>query len=85
MTQIARELLTEALRLPPSERGELAARLIESLDETSDDDIEAAWSAEIQKRLEEIQTGQVQPLPWSEARRLIQEDITFLTSSCIAK
>ena len=71
MTQPASELLAEALHLSPSERGELAARLIESLDPTVDEDIEAAWSAEIQKRLEELQTGQVQPIPWSEARRRI--------------
>ena len=75
MTQPANELLAEALRLSPSERGELAARLIESLDPTTEEDVEAAWSAEIQKRLEELQTGQVQPLPWSEARRRILEDI----------
>jgi putative addiction module component (TIGR02574 family) len=59
--------------LPPNKRGELAARLIESLDQTMDD-IEAAWSAEIQQRLEELQTGQVQPTPWSKARRQILED-----------
>jgi putative addiction module component (TIGR02574 family) len=71
MTQPAHELLAEALRLPSSDRGELAARLIESLDPTTDEDIEAAWSAEIQTRLDELQTGQVQPIPWSEARRRI--------------
>jgi putative addiction module component (TIGR02574 family) len=74
MTQPANELLAEALRLPPNDRGELAARLIESLDPTTDEDIEGAWSAEIQKRLEELQTGQVQPIPWPEARRRILED-----------
>jgi hypothetical protein len=47
MSRVARELLAEALRLSPSERSELAARLIESLDPTTDNDIEAAWSAEI--------------------------------------
>ena len=74
MTQVATELLAEALRLPPSERGELAARLIESLDPTADNGIEAAWSAEIEQRLAELQTGQVQPVPWSEARRQILDD-----------
>src|SRR5437867_1297157 len=61
MTQPAKEVLTEALRLPPSERGELAARLIESLDPAADEDVEAAWNVEIQGRLEELETGQVQP------------------------
>ncbi len=74
MQQPANELLAKALRLPPSERGELAARLIESLDPTTDNDIEAAWSAEIQQRIEELQTGKVKPIPWSEARLQILED-----------
>jgi putative addiction module component (TIGR02574 family) len=74
MMQPANELLAEALRLPPNERSELAARLIESLDPTIDNGIEAAWSAEIQKRIEELQTGQVKPIPWSEARLQILED-----------
>lgn len=74
MTQQAAQLLQEALRLPEGERGELAARLIDSLDPSAEEQVEAAWSAEIQKRLEELQTGQVQPIPWTEARRLILED-----------
>lgn len=74
MTQGAAQLLQEALRLPENERGDLAAKLIESLDPTADGDVETAWSAEIQQRLQELQTGQVQPIPWPEARRLIMED-----------
>jgi putative addiction module component (TIGR02574 family) len=74
MTQSTVQLLQEALRLPANERSELAAKLIESLDPTSEDDVEAAWSAEIQQRLQELQTGQVQAVPWPEARRLILED-----------
>lgn len=74
MTQHAANLLAEALRLPECDRSELAARLIESLDPIVEDDAEAAWSVEIQKRLEELRTGQVQPIPWPEARRLILEE-----------
>jgi putative addiction module component (TIGR02574 family) len=74
MTQSASQLLAEALRLPPNERGELAARLIESLDPTADNGIEAAWSAEIEQRLQELQTAQVQPVPWSQARGQILDD-----------
>jgi putative addiction module component (TIGR02574 family) len=74
MTQGAAQLLQEALRLPENERGELAAKLIESLDPTTEAAVEAAWSAEIQQRLQELQTGQVQPIPWPEARRLILDE-----------
>jgi putative addiction module component (TIGR02574 family) len=74
MTPHATNLFNEALHLPEGERSELAARLIESLDPTRDDDAKAAWSAEIQQRIAELQTGQVQPIPWSEARRMILDD-----------
>lgn len=75
MTPQASELLAEALRLPEQDRGEVAARLIESLDPDTEDDVEAAWSAEIQQRLDELETGQVQPVPWPEARRRILEEL----------
>jgi putative addiction module component (TIGR02574 family) len=74
MTHQTAQLLAEALRLSEAERGELAVRLIDSLEAATDTDVEAAWGAEIQQRLTELQTGQVQPLPWPEARRMILDD-----------
>jgi putative addiction module component (TIGR02574 family) len=74
MTDKAAKLLAEALHLSESERGELAARLIDSLDPTAEADVEAAWAAEIQQRIEELDTGQARPVPWPEARRAILED-----------
>jgi len=74
MTDATAKLLAEALNLPESERGELAARLIESLDTTAEDGVEEAWGEEIRRRAEELRTGEVRPIPWSEARRLITED-----------
>jgi putative addiction module component (TIGR02574 family) len=67
-------LLAEALHLPEAERGELAAKLIDSLDPDRDEDVEAAWSVEIQRRLDDLRTGRVRPVPWDEARRRILED-----------
>src|SRR5438034_6441228 len=43
MTPDATRLLAEALHLPESERSELAARLIESLDPSGQEDATAAW------------------------------------------
>ena len=74
MTQQVEYLLSEALKLSEGERVDLAAHLIESLDPGMDDDVETAWSVEIQKRLDEYRAGQVQPIPWPKARRLIMED-----------
>ena len=46
MTVDAQKLLEEALTLPPSDRAELAAQLLASLDE-AEGGVEAAWAAEI--------------------------------------
>ena len=67
------KLLEEALKLSPEARAALAASLLESLDEGIDEDVEASWAAEIAKRIHELDSGTVTPVPWSEARRLILE------------
>ena len=67
------KLLEEALKLSPEARAALAASLLESLDEEVDEDAEAAWAQEIAKRIHELDSGAVTPIPWPEARRQILE------------
>jgi len=67
----AKRLLAEALQLPPEERAALAGELIQSLDSEVDDDAEAAWSAEIRRRIERLDAGLANTVPWAEARRRI--------------
>ena len=71
MNTTAQELYDNALALPDSERAELAARLIESLDAEVDDDVNAAWDDEIKRRIQELDSGTVTTVPWPEARRII--------------
>jgi len=73
MTREAMELLEKALRLPPKARAALIANLIESLDGTNDEDAEAAWQAEIDRRARDLDEGDVELVPWAEARRQILE------------
>ncbi len=65
------KLLEEALKLPPEARAALAGSLIDSLDEVVEEDAEAAWAAEISRRLQELDSGAVRAVPWAEARRRI--------------
>jgi len=65
------QLFESALHLPDSERAELAARLIESLDSQVDEDLDAAWGTEIKRRLDDLDSGKIATIPWPEARRLI--------------
>jgi putative addiction module component (TIGR02574 family) len=69
MTAEAKKVLDEALALPPDERPDVAVTLLESLDEVDDEAAEQAWSEEIRRRIQEVESGAVQTIPWSEARR----------------
>jgi len=71
MMHDSRKLFEEAMKLPPEARAALAGTLIESLEESLDDDALVQWEQEIQKRMQEIDQGKVRPMPWSEARRII--------------
>ncbi len=67
----AKQLLVEALRLSGEERAALAGELIQSLDSDVDVGAEAAWSQEIQARLDRLDAGTAKTLGWQEARRRI--------------
>ena len=77
MTQETHDLLQKALALPESERAELAGNLLSSLDTTLDPDVDAAWQQEVARRLDEVQSGKVETIPWEEVqqkgRKLLHE------------
>ncbi len=55
----------QALKLSPEERAELADRLITSLFE--DHEIEDAWGAEVERRIEEIESGRARLIPAADS------------------
>jgi len=64
-----KEIEEQALRLPLKERGELAHRLIVSLDGEPEDSPEAiarAWDEEIARRVAEIDAGTAKLIPHEE-------------------
>jgi len=63
------ELLQKAMTLPLKVRAELACSLIDSLDETVDEDAEQAWQQEVVRRMDEIRSGNVETIPWREVQR----------------
>jgi putative addiction module component (TIGR02574 family) len=75
MSQEALDVLKKALNLPAAERAELAGSLIESLDETEDESVQAAWDAEIIRRMEDLSSGKVKPVSHDEARRRLSSAI----------
>jgi len=74
MTSAAlKHALDLALELPAEERAALAHDLLASLDGPPDADAAEAWEAEIGRRLEELQSGQVQTATAEEVLRRIDE------------
>lgn len=71
MTQDVSELLKKALALPAEARAALAGSLLDSLDDTVDASVEEEWSQEILRRIQELDSGKVRPVPWAEARRQV--------------
>lgn len=71
MTQEANEVLKRALALPPNDHAELAGTLIESLDVRQDPNVETAWSEEIARRIQDLDSGAAEAIPWADVRRRI--------------
>jgi putative addiction module component (TIGR02574 family) len=66
MNTQTQELLQTALALCESDRAEIAGSLIRSLDAEIDEDADAAWAAEIERRLQAIDRGEVRLIPWDD-------------------
>jgi putative addiction module component (TIGR02574 family) len=75
MTKAAEAVLADALRLDTDARAELAAELLASLDGPADPDAEAAWTAEIERRVAAIEAGTVALEPWEDVKRRIGREI----------
>lgn len=74
MTKAAKAVLAEALRLGGDERTELASEVLASLDGPADADAEAAWDAEIRRRVAAIDAGEIDLEPWDVVKRRIAKE-----------
>lgn len=68
MSESARLLLEEALRLTEADRATIAGALIESLHGPADSGVEAEWRDVVRRRVAELDSGSVATVPWSEVR-----------------
>jgi putative addiction module component (TIGR02574 family) len=69
MTPEVSRLLEKALSLSIEEQEALADSLISNLGGKVDEGVQAAWEAEMDKRLAELDSGQAKTTPWSQVRR----------------
>jgi putative addiction module component (TIGR02574 family) len=69
------KLIDEALLLPEGQRAEVAARLLESLDPAKDEAVDAAWTAEIERRCADRDAGRTVGADWEDVRLRIEKEI----------
>ena len=74
MERSASDIRRGALQLPPDERADLAGELLESLESELDPAAEAAWQAEVSRRVRELDQVSVRVIPWTELRERLAGD-----------
>jgi len=70
MSTTVEKMALELLGLPAKSRALLAEKLIESLDEKQDKDVEALWIKEAKRRSREIKSGKVK---CKQAKEIIRD------------
>ena len=68
MSRVLTELKEKAAQLSETERAELALALLESLDgpAESEAEVEEAWRIEIERRVSQVEQGEVELVPGDE-------------------
>jgi putative addiction module component (TIGR02574 family) len=69
MSAALAEIEQEAMALPPNQRAQLADRLWESLASTSSSPLTEGWTAEIERRRQEVAEGSAKPVSGEEVSR----------------
>ena len=69
MTSEVSKLLERALSLSVEEQEALADSLISDLGGKVDEGVQAAWDAEIAKRIADLDSGHAKTIPWTEVRK----------------
>jgi len=69
MTSEVSKLLEQALSLSVEEQEALADSLISNLGGKVDEGVQAAWDAEIAKRIADLDSGRAKTVPWTEVRK----------------
>ena len=64
-----KEIEAEIKKLDMKERATVAKWIVESLDELPEDEVEALWAEEAERRLDELEQGLVTEIPDKEVLR----------------
>jgi putative addiction module component (TIGR02574 family) len=75
LSEAAEKLIPALDALSTKDREALARRLLASLDGPAEDpaEVQAAWKAEIRRRVEEVKSGKATGVPAEEVDRMMRE------------
>jgi putative addiction module component (TIGR02574 family) len=74
MPKHGKQILTEALKLPPVERAELVENLLSSFEFQSREKIDALWAQEVEDRIDAFERGEMAAIPAKDVFEEIQKN-----------
>ena len=72
MSPAAELLLDQAFALSSDERAWILLHLCDSVLQTDNSEMELAWKREIQKRIDQVERGEVEMIPWEEVKKKLE-------------
>lgn len=82
MTRSVAELFEEVFELDERERATLAGLLLESIEQDPYPEIEEAWKIEIERRIQEIDSGAVDLIPWEDVKTRLFQTASSSEGAC---
>ena len=76
MSDKMKEAIAATMQLSLEERAQLAGKLLLSLEEPSESEVERLWLDEAERRLDELENGAVEAVPADEVFRRAISDLT---------
>jgi putative addiction module component (TIGR02574 family) len=76
MSEKLEEIMNIAMKLNLEERAKLVGRLLLSLDEPSESEVERLWLLEAERRLQDFREGKVKGIPAEEVFHRVIADIS---------
>ena len=72
MIKNSTKVVNDALSLPPKSRAKLAEKLLESLDDPRQKEIDRLWAEEVEDRIDAYENGQLKAVPGTEIFRRLK-------------
>ena len=73
MATLVEDLFRRASNLDENDRATLAGLLLDSLEPEVDEDIESAWLREIERRVQELDSGDVGLVLWEDVKESMKK------------